>query len=117
MVRQAHGPEQSRRTHHLTTLSQVEGQITITEIQNSKQLVFDLILDLDIVIWNLFVIWCLYFVISGLSGLGIYSSNFCINCPAGATFPERSLGKSSVTKSLYRLRIFAPVFLNPHKKL
>jgi len=59
MVRQAHGPEQSRRTHHLTTLSQVEGQITITEIQNSKQLVFDLILDLDIVIWNLFVLWCL----------------------------------------------------------
>jgi hypothetical protein len=41
-VRQAHGPEQSRR---LTTLSQpvenlkverVEGQIPITEIQNSK---------------------------------------------------------------------------------
>jgi len=25
-----------------TTLSQVEGQITMTEIQNSKQLVFDL---------------------------------------------------------------------------
>jgi hypothetical protein len=50
-VRQAHGPEQSRRTHHLTTLSQVEGQIAMTEIQNStrlsssqaKQLVFDLI--------------------------------------------------------------------------
>ena len=44
-VRQAHGPEQSRRTHHLTTLSQVEGQITMTEIQNSKQLAFDLIFD------------------------------------------------------------------------
>jgi hypothetical protein len=42
-VRQAHGPEQSRRTHHLTTLSQVEGQITMTEIQNSKQLAFDLV--------------------------------------------------------------------------
>ena len=48
-----------------TTLSQpveslkverVEGQITMTEIQNPKQLVFDLISDLDIVIWNLFVI-------------------------------------------------------------
>jgi hypothetical protein len=35
-VRQAHGPEPSRRTHHLTTLSQVEGQITMTEIRNSK---------------------------------------------------------------------------------
>jgi hypothetical protein len=48
--RQTHGPEQGRRTHHLTTLSQpveslkverVEGQITMTEIQNSKQLAFD----------------------------------------------------------------------------
>ena len=29
-VRQAHGPEQSRGTHHLTTLSQVEGQLTMT---------------------------------------------------------------------------------------
>jgi hypothetical protein len=29
-VRQAHGPEQGRRTHHLTTLSKVEGQITMT---------------------------------------------------------------------------------------
>jgi hypothetical protein len=26
----------------------------MTEIQNSKQLAFDLVLDLDIVIWNLF---------------------------------------------------------------
>ena len=70
-VRQAHGPEQGRRTHHLTTLSQVEGQITITEIQNPKQLAFDPpAADLDIVIWNLFVIWCLLFVIFGLSGLG-----------------------------------------------
>ncbi len=32
-----------RQAHHLTTLSQVEGQITMTEIQNSKQLAFDLI--------------------------------------------------------------------------
>jgi hypothetical protein len=32
-----------RQAHHLTTLSQVEGQITMTEIQNSKQLVSDLI--------------------------------------------------------------------------
>ena len=30
-------------------------QITMTEIQNSKQSKS----DLDIVIWNLFVIWCL----------------------------------------------------------
>jgi hypothetical protein len=43
-VRQVHGPEQSRRTHHhTTTLSQIEGQITMTEIQNSKQLAFDFI--------------------------------------------------------------------------
>ena len=54
--RQAHGPEQGRRTHHLTTLSQVEGQITMTEIQNPKQLAFDLIRHLAIEIWNLFVI-------------------------------------------------------------
>jgi hypothetical protein len=40
----------------------------MTEIQNSKQLVFDLILELDIVIWNLFVIWCLQFVIFALPG-------------------------------------------------
>ena len=32
----------------LTTLSPVEGQITMTEIHNPKQLVFDLIWDLDI---------------------------------------------------------------------
>ncbi len=47
-VRQAHGPEQSRRTHHLTTLSQpveslkverVEGQITMTKIQNNSSIV------------------------------------------------------------------------------
>jgi hypothetical protein len=31
-----------RQAHHLTTLSQVEGQITMTEIQNPKQLAFDL---------------------------------------------------------------------------
>ena len=41
----------------------------MTEFQNSKQLVFDLIWDLDIVSWNLFVIWCLLFVIFDLSGL------------------------------------------------
>jgi len=29
-------------------------QITMTKIQNSKQLTFDLVSDLDIVIWNLF---------------------------------------------------------------
>jgi hypothetical protein len=34
---------------------QVEGQITMTEIQNPKQLAFDPpTVDLDIVIWNLF---------------------------------------------------------------
>jgi len=37
-----------RQAHHLTTLSQVEGQITMTEIQNSKQLRL-----------ILFEIWCL----------------------------------------------------------
>jgi hypothetical protein len=31
-----------RQAHHLTTLSQVEGQIAMTEIQNPKQLVLDL---------------------------------------------------------------------------
>ena len=40
----------------LTVLSKVEGQITMTEIQNPKQLAFDLIRDLAIEIWNLFVI-------------------------------------------------------------
>jgi hypothetical protein len=34
-------------------------QITMTEIQNPKQFAFDLICDLDVVIWDLFVIWCL----------------------------------------------------------
>ena len=68
----------------------------MTEIQNPNQLAFDLIWDLDIEIWNLFEIWCLYFVISGLSGLGICSSNFYINCPAGAIFSDRSLEKKSV---------------------
>ena len=44
-----------RQAHHLTTLSQVEGQITITEIQNPKQLAFDIkYFFLDIEIWNLF---------------------------------------------------------------
>ena len=39
----------------LTTLSQVEGQITMTEIQNPKQFAFDpMPADLDIEIWNLF---------------------------------------------------------------
>jgi hypothetical protein len=31
----------------------------MTKIQNSKYLAFDIIWDLDIVIWNLFAIWCL----------------------------------------------------------
>ncbi len=33
----------------------------MTKIRNSKRLVLDLNLDLNIVIWNLFVFWCLYF--------------------------------------------------------
>ena len=37
-------------------VERVEGQITMTEIQNPKQLAFDLICDLAIEIWNLFVI-------------------------------------------------------------
>jgi hypothetical protein len=32
-----------RQAHHLTTLSQVEGQIAMTEFQNPKQLVFGFI--------------------------------------------------------------------------
>ena len=40
----------------------------MTEIQNIKQLDFDFIRNLYIEIWNLFVIWCLKFVISGFSG-------------------------------------------------
>ena len=39
-----------RQAHHLTTLSKAEGQITMTEIQNSKQWVFDLICNLVLVI-------------------------------------------------------------------
>ena len=31
----------------------------MTKIQHPKQLAFDLIWELDIEIWNLFVIWCL----------------------------------------------------------
>ena len=45
-----HKYQMVRQAHHLTTLSQVEGQITMTEIQNAKQLAIDLIWDLDIVI-------------------------------------------------------------------
>jgi hypothetical protein len=32
-----------RQAHHLTTLSQVEGQITMIKIPNSDQLAFDFI--------------------------------------------------------------------------
>ena len=42
----------------------------MTEVQNPKQLVFDVIGVLDIGIWDLFVVWCLSFDISGLSGPG-----------------------------------------------
>jgi len=49
----------------------------MTEILNPKQLAYDSpAADLDIVIWNLFVIWCLLFVIFGLSVLDICNSNF-----------------------------------------
>jgi len=34
-----HKYQMVRQAHHLTTLSQVEGQITMTKIQNPKQLV------------------------------------------------------------------------------
>jgi hypothetical protein len=30
-----------RQAHHLTTLSQVEGQLTMIKIQNPKQMAFD----------------------------------------------------------------------------
>ena len=67
----------------------------MTKIQNSKQLAFYHIRDLEFIWPNFKIRWCLYFVISGLYGLGICSSNFGIDsCPAGATFSERSLGKS-----------------------
>ncbi len=38
-----HKYQMVRQAHHLTTLSKVEGQITMTDIQNYKQLAFDLI--------------------------------------------------------------------------
>jgi hypothetical protein len=38
-----HKHQTVRQAHHLTTLSQAEGQITMTEFQNSKHLVSDLI--------------------------------------------------------------------------
>jgi hypothetical protein len=40
----------------------------MTEIQNPKQLAFELICDLDIVIWNLFVICDLLFIFSDFFG-------------------------------------------------
>ena len=46
----------------------------MTKIQNSKQLAFDFFGDLDIAIWNLFVIWCLCFVIFRSSGFNTYRS-------------------------------------------
>ena len=48
----------------------------MTEIQNSKQLAFDFIWDLDIEILNLFVIWCLKFVISYLTKFRSLTSFF-----------------------------------------
>jgi hypothetical protein len=47
----------------------------MTEIQNPKQLAIDLNWDLVIVIWNLFEIWCLSFVISGLGWLGLLKTS------------------------------------------
>lgn len=52
----------------------------MTEIPNSQKLVFNLICDLDIVIWNLFEIWCLSIVISLISELGYsYSIILVVN--------------------------------------
>jgi hypothetical protein len=38
-----HKYQMVRQAHHLATLSKVEGQITMAEIRNPKQLAFDLI--------------------------------------------------------------------------
>jgi hypothetical protein len=38
-----HKYQMVRQAHHLTTLSQVEGQITMIEIQNPKQQAFEII--------------------------------------------------------------------------
>jgi len=38
-----HKYQMVRQAHHLTTLSHVEGQIAMTEIQNLKHLAFELI--------------------------------------------------------------------------
>jgi hypothetical protein len=67
----------------------------MTEIQNPKKLASDLIWVLDIEIWNLFVIWCLYFVISGISGLGICRLSLCSQtAPKGPLFPSVVLEKA-----------------------
>ena len=62
----------------------------MTEIQNPKQLVFDLIWDLEIVTWNLFG--------PILKSGGVCNLLFPVlsvfSCPEGATFSERSLGNS-----------------------
>jgi hypothetical protein len=54
-----HKYQMVRQAHHLTTLSQVEGQITMTKIQNPKQLAFDLIRDLEFIWPNFKIRWCL----------------------------------------------------------
>ena len=56
----------------------------MTEIQNSKQLVSDIICDLVIVFWSFFVIWCLFFGIYAIpprAGKGIIP-NRVIQVPA-----------------------------------
>ena len=71
----------------------------MAEIQNTKQLVFDLNLrfrycNLEFIWPNFKIRWCLQFGVSGLSGSDNCSSAFGIdNFSAGATFTERSLRK------------------------
>ncbi len=56
-----HKYQMVRQAHHLTTLSQVEGQITMTEIQNSKRVLVNVYGKLD----------SRYSIVnSGLPGLG-----------------------------------------------
>jgi hypothetical protein len=93
-VRQAHGPEQSRRTHHPEQSRRANHNhqncprfawtLTLragSQFQKSK-------LVLVIKYWNLFVIWCLKFGIftadsepqnieQGISNIEVITSSFC----------------------------------------
>ena len=64
----------------------------MTEIQNPKQLAFDLIWDLEIEIWNLFG----PILKSGGACNLLFPVLSVFSCPEGATFSERSLGISLV---------------------